>query len=32
MWSPAQKQVVTAARRLAAEGVIVFGSGDEEYV
>lgn len=28
----AQKQVVTAARRLAAEGVIVFGSGDEEYV
>ncbi|MCB2076680.1 MAG: flagellar motor switch protein FliG [Novosphingobium sp.] len=29
----AQKQVVTAARRLAAEGVIVFGSsGDDEYV
>jgi flagellar motor switch protein FliG len=28
----AQKQVVVAARRLAAEGVIVFGSGDEEYV
>jgi flagellar motor switch protein FliG len=31
----AQKQVVDAARRLAAEGVIVFGSasgGDDEYV
>lgn len=29
----AQKQVVTAARRLAADGVIVFGSsGDDEYV
>jgi len=29
----AQKQVVTAARRLAAEGVIAFGSsGDGEYV
>ncbi len=28
----AQKQVVNAARRLAAEGVLVFGSGDDEYV
>jgi flagellar motor switch protein FliG len=29
----AQKQVVAAARRLAAEGVIVFGSsGDDDYV
>ncbi|MDE2595620.1 MAG: flagellar motor switch protein FliG [Sphingomonadales bacterium] len=28
----AQKQVVAAARRLAAEGTIVFGSGDDEYV
>ena len=28
----AQKQIVAAARRLAADGVIVFGSGDEEYV
>ncbi|HMP56302.1 MAG TPA: flagellar motor switch protein FliG [Novosphingobium sp.] len=29
----AQKQIVAAARRLAAEGVIVFGaSGDDEYV
>ena len=30
----AQKQVVAAARRLAAEGIIVFGSasGDDEYV
>jgi len=29
----AQKQVVAAARRLAADGVIVFGSsGDDEYV
>ena len=29
----AQKQVVTAARRLAADGVIAFGSsGDDEYV
>ncbi|MDE8651134.1 flagellar motor switch protein FliG [Novosphingobium album (ex Liu et al. 2023)] len=28
----AQKQVVAAARRLSAEGVIVFGSGDDEYV
>ena len=29
----AQKQIVTAARRLAAEGTIVFGaSGDDDYV
>ena len=28
----AQKQIVAAARRLAAEGVIVFGSGDDDYV
>lgn len=28
----AQKEVVTIARRLAAEGAIVFGSGDDEYV
>jgi len=28
----AQKQIVTAARRLAAEGVIAFGSGDDDYV
>ncbi|MFM9935408.1 MAG: flagellar motor switch protein FliG [Novosphingobium sp.] len=28
----AQKAVVTAARRLAAEGVIVFGAGDDDYV
>jgi len=28
----AQKRVVTAARRLAAEGVIVFGSGEDDYV
>ena len=28
----AQKQIVAAARRLAAEGTIVFGSGDDEYV
>ncbi|GGC41002.1 flagellar motor switch protein FliG [Novosphingobium marinum] len=28
----AQKDVVASARRLAAEGVIVFGSGDDEYV
>lgn len=28
----AQKEVVLVARRLAAEGTIVFGSGDDEYV
>ena len=28
----AQKQIVEVARRLAADGVIVFGSGDDEYV
>jgi len=28
----AQKAVVTAARRLAAEGVIVFGASDDDYV
>jgi flagellar motor switch protein FliG len=28
----AQKAMITAARRLAAEGVIVFGSGDDDYV
>lgn len=28
----AQKQAVAAARRLAAEGVIAFGSGDDDYV
>ncbi len=28
----AQKSIVTAARRLAAEGVIVFGAGDDDYV
>ena len=28
----AQKLIVTAARRLAAEGVIAFGSGDDDYV
>ncbi len=28
----AQKQVVEIARRLAADGVIAFGSGDDEYV
>jgi flagellar motor switch protein FliG len=28
----AQKQIVAAARRLAAEGVISFGSGDDDYV
>ena len=28
----AQKAIVTAARRLAAEGTIAFGSGDDEYV
>ncbi|TCM18863.1 flagellar motor switch protein FliG [Novosphingobium sp. PhB165] len=28
----AQKEVVTIARRLAAEGAIIFGSGDDEYV
>lgn len=28
----AQKIMVTAARRLAAEGVIVFGAGDDDYV
>ena len=28
----AQKAMVTAARRLAAEGVIVFGAGDDDYV
>ena len=28
----AQKAVVTAARRLAAEGTIVFGAGDDDYV
>lgn len=28
----AQKAIVTAARRLAAEGVIVFGAGDDDYV
>jgi flagellar motor switch protein FliG len=28
----AQKQIVTAARRLAAEGVIAFGAGDDDYV
>lgn len=28
----AQKQVVAAARRLAADGEIVFGAGDDDYV
>jgi flagellar motor switch protein FliG len=28
----AQKQIVAAARRLAADGVIAFGSGDDDYV
>ena len=28
----AQKLIVAAARRLAAEGVIAFGSGDDDYV
>jgi flagellar motor switch protein FliG len=28
----AQKAVVAAARRLAAEGTIVFGAGDDDYV
>ena len=28
----AQKAIVTVARRLAAEGVIVFGAGDDDYV
>lgn len=28
----AQKVIVTAARRLSAEGVIVFGAGDDDYV
>jgi len=28
----AQKEVVAAARKLAADGTIVFGSGDDEYV
>ncbi|WP_062787702.1 flagellar motor switch protein FliG [Novosphingobium capsulatum] len=28
----AQKAMITAARRLSAEGVIVFGSGDDDYV
>ena len=28
----AQKAMVTAARRLSAEGVIVFGAGDDDYV
>lgn len=28
----AQKAIVTTARRLAAEGVIVFGAGDDDYV
>ena len=28
----AQKAVITAARRLSAEGVIVFGAGDDDYV
>jgi len=28
----AQKAIITAARRLAAEGVIVFGAGDDDYV
>lgn len=28
----AQKAVIAAARRLAAEGVIVFGAGDDDYV
>lgn len=28
----AQKAIVASARRLAAEGIIVFGSGDDEYV
>ncbi|MBH0112125.1 flagellar motor switch protein FliG [Novosphingobium sp. YJ-S2-02] len=28
----AQKEVVAIARKLAAEGAIVFGSGDDEYV
>ncbi len=28
----AQKAIVAVARRLAAEGVIVFGAGDDEYV
>lgn len=28
----AQKAMVAAARRLAAEGVIVFGAGDDDYV
>ena len=28
----AQKRVVAAARRLATEGTIIFGSGDDDYV
>lgn len=28
----AQKAIITAARRLAAEGVIAFGAGDDDYV
>lgn len=28
----AQKAMITAARRLSAEGVIVFGAGDDDYV
>jgi len=28
----AQKAMISAARRLAAEGVIVFGAGDDDYV
>ncbi len=28
----AQKAMITAARRLAAEGAIVFGAGDDDYV
>jgi flagellar motor switch protein FliG len=28
----AQKQIVAIARRLAADGVIIFGGGDDEYV
>jgi len=28
----AQKEIVAIARKLAAEGTIVFGSGDDDYV
>ena len=28
----AQKAIVASARRLAADGVIVFGAGDDDYV